>query len=48
MPNKRLKLTGGRQPGFPCFNVNAGGPGSLAEVFGLKTKAGRCSEKLPS
>jgi len=27
---QRLKLTGGRHPGFSSFNVLAGGPGSLA------------------
>jgi hypothetical protein len=29
-PNQRLKLTGAAHPGFPSFNVFAGGPGSLA------------------
>ena len=33
---KRLKLTGAAgHPGFPRFNVIAGGPGSLAVPFGL-------------
>ena len=29
--NQRLKADRGRHPGFPSFNVLAGGPGSLAE-----------------
>src|SRR5205823_2872810 len=33
-PNKLLKLTGGRHPGFPGFNVIAGGPGRVAGAFG--------------
>src|SRR5262249_35145096 len=34
---KRLKAYRGRHPGFPRFNVLAGGPGSLAVAFGHST-----------
>ena len=35
--NQRLKPTGGRHPGFPRFNVPAGGLGSLAAALAQNT-----------
>ena len=32
-PNQTAEADRGRHPGFPSFNVLAGGPGSLAERY---------------
>ena len=35
-PNQTAEADRGRHPGFPSFNVLAGGPGSLAERSALE------------